>query len=90
VTLNRTLAFALTLATFWTTHAHAQAPARRLELEGYGGFSLGRFTSGGELSLPAPGDPITTSNPVFPSWSVPSWLFGDGSAFLNNVMAEFG
>ena len=74
---------------FWPMPAHAQA-ARRWELEGYGGFSLGRFTSEGTLSLPAPGDPITTSSPVFPSWSVPSWLFGDGSAFLNNVMADFG
>ena len=62
---------------------------RRWELEGYGGFSLGRLTSGGELTLPPAGDPITTSSPVFPSWSVPSWFFGDGAAFLNNVMADF-
>ena len=67
-----------------------EPPGRRWEIEGYGGFSLGRFTNGGELSLPPAGDPITTSSPVFPSWSVPSWFLGDGSAFLNNVMADFG
>ena len=92
------LAFSLTLVAMTPALARAQTPAsrapeqatRRWELEGYGGFSLGRFTSGGELSLPAPGDPIATSSPVFPSWSVPSWLFGDGSAFLNNAVADFG
>ncbi len=66
------------------------AAAPRWELEGYGGLSLGRFSSGGETTLPAAGAPITTSSPVFPSWSVPTWFIGDGAAFLNNVAAEFG
>jgi hypothetical protein len=62
----------------------------RWTVEGYGGISFGRFSRGGETSLPPAGAPITTSSPVFPSWSVPSWFFGDGAAFLNNVAAEFG
>jgi hypothetical protein len=93
VAVNRTLVFVLTLVVMAPTRALAQAPQaadRRWELEGYGGLSLGRFTSGGTATLPPAGAPITTSSPVFPSWSVPSWFFGDGAAFLNNVMADFG
>lgn len=60
------------------------------ELEGLGGVSLGRFSSGGSASLPAPGPPITTSSPIYPSWSVPSWFFGDGAQFINNVSEQFG
>jgi len=68
----------------------AHAAERKWEIEGYGGVSIGRFLSGGTLGLPGPGAPITTSSPVFPSWEVPSWFFGDGTAFLNNVASEFG
>lgn len=75
--------------------AFAQAPApsaqsSRWEIEVAGGLSLGRFTNGGRLDLPAAGAPIDTSSPVFPSWRVPTWLLGDGAAFMNNVAAEFG
>ena len=72
----------------------AQTSARpadtRWELEVAAGLSLGRVTHRGRLDLPGPGAPIDTSSPVFPSWRVPSWFFGDGAAFLNNVAAEFG
>ncbi len=66
-----------------------QADRPRWELEAYGGLSLGRRSSGGSLALPEPGAPIPTSSPIFPSWRVPSWYFGDGAAFLNNVAEEF-
>ena len=62
----------------------------RWEFEVAGGLSLGRITNGGRLDPPGPGVPIDTSSPVFPSWRVPSWFFGDGAAFLNNVAEEFG
>jgi hypothetical protein len=68
----------------------AAVVAPRWEIEGYGGLSLGRFSSGGEATLPLAGAPITTSSPVFPSWSVPTWFIGDGAGFLNNVAAAFG
>ena len=69
----------------------ASRPAdTRWELEVAGGLSLGRVTHRGRLDLPPAGAPIDTSSPVFPSWRVPSWFFGDGAAFLNNVAAEFG
>lgn len=84
----------LMVATPSVAFAQAAPPAsetpRRWELEAYGGLSLGRFSGGGTLTIPAAGAPIATSSPVFPSWSVPSWFFGDGAAFLNNVAAEFG
>ena len=71
--------------------AYAQAkPATKWEIEGLAGFSLGRLDWGGTTTLPPAGPPIVTSNPVFPSWSVPSWTFGDGAAFINSVAAEFG
>jgi hypothetical protein len=81
------LAFAAPAVAQTTT---ARPPDSRWELEVAGGLSLGRFTHGGRLDLPASGAPIDTSSPVFPSWRVPSWFFGDGAAFLNNVAAEFG
>ena len=51
--MNRTSAFVLTLATFLPTPAQAQArapepAARRWELEGYGGLSLGLEITGME------------------------------------------
>jgi len=73
--------------------APAPAPSSRAggwEIEAFGGVSLGRWSSGGKTVMPDPGPPITTSSPVYPSWRVPSWFFGDGAAFLNNVAAEFG
>jgi hypothetical protein len=85
-------AAAATPAAQTTTSGAARAPSSppKWELEGYGGVSLGRFSSGGEASLPPTGAPITTSSPVYPSWSVPSWFFGDGAQFLNNVSEQFG
>ena len=60
------------------------------EIEAVGGLSLGRWASAGtRLTQPA-GPPIATSSPVFPSWRVPSWFFGDGATFLNNVAADLG
>jgi hypothetical protein len=71
----------------------AGAPASRVEtprweIEASGALSTGRWTSGGRALTPDPGPPIVTSSPVFPSWRVPSWFFGDGAAFLNNVASE--
>jgi hypothetical protein len=60
------------------------------ELEMYGGVSLGRISSGGSLALPPPGPPIPTSNPVYPSWRVPTWFLGDGASYLNRVAQELG
>ncbi len=68
----------------------SQADRPRWEVDAYGGLSLGRRSSGGSLMLPEPGAPIATSSPIFPSWRVPSWYFGDGAAFLNSVAEEFG
>ena len=65
-------------------------PATKWEIEGLAGVSLGRIDWGGEATLPPAGAPIETSSPVFPSWRVPSWMFGDGAAFLNSVAGEFG
>ena len=82
---------ALALATPVSAQTTApRPPDTRWEVEVAGGLSLGRVTNGGRLDLPASGAPIDTSSPVFPSWRVPSWFFGDGAAFLNNVAAEFG
>jgi hypothetical protein len=58
-------------------------------VEFYGGLVAGRLSTGGTAALPDPGPPIGTSSPIFPSWQVPSWFFGDGAAFLNNVNEEF-
>ncbi len=60
----------------------------RWELEMYGGLSLGRLSSGGSLELPGPGAPIATSNPVYPSWRVPTWFLGDGAALVNRVAEQ--
>lgn len=63
---------------------------RTWEIEGYGGFPIGRVRSGGTSALPNPGPPITTSSPIFPSRQVPSWFLGDGTTLLNDVLGEFG
>ena len=68
--------------------AAAQVP--NWEIEGYGGVVAARTASGGSRTLPAPGLPIVTSNPIFPSHQVPSWFFGDGVALLNGVNGELG
>jgi hypothetical protein len=60
------------------------------ELEMYGGLSLGRHSAGGSLELPGPGAPIATSNPIYPSWRVPTWFLGDGASFVNRVAQELG
>jgi hypothetical protein len=66
------------------------AQDRRWEIEGYAGALVGQPMSAGTVTLPAPGPPIVTSTPTFPSRAVPSWLFGDGAALLNGVLQDFG
>jgi hypothetical protein len=66
----------------------AQEP--RWEIEGYGGVVAARTASAGSRTLPAPGAPLVTSNPTFPSHQVPSWFFGDGASTLNGANAELG
>ena len=70
------------------TASTVAAQERKWEIEFYGG---GAWTtaSQGTLTLPAPGAPIVTSSPIFPSREVPSFLFGDGATLLNDVNAEF-
>jgi hypothetical protein len=68
----------------------AVAQDRRWDVEGYGGVVAARTAGDGTRTLPAAGAPIVTSNPIFPSRQVPSWLFGDGATLLNGVNAEFG
>lgn len=70
--------------------AVSQSAPPKWEIEPYGGLSLGRMSSGGSVVLPEPGAPITTSSPVFPSWRIPTWFLGDGTAFINDVASQFG
>jgi opacity protein-like surface antigen len=75
--------------------ASASAPqtapsSPRWELEGHGGLSWGTAVSDGSAALPAPGMPIPSLSPLFPSRRTSSWFFGDGAAMLNSVNAEFG
>lgn len=60
------------------------------EIEGYGGMVAARTASAGSRTLPAPGPPLVTSNPTFPSHQIPSWFFGDGASVLNGANAELG
>jgi hypothetical protein len=60
------------------------------EIEGYGGGVAARAASEGSRTLPAPGAPLVTSNPTFPTHQVPSWFFGDGASVLNGVNGELG
>jgi hypothetical protein len=86
-------AFLYTIALVCTVPvpAFAQAaPATKWEVEGLAGVAFGRVDWGGTAALPPAGAPIPTSSPVFPSWRVPSWTFGDGAGFLNNVADELG
>jgi hypothetical protein len=64
-------------------------PAKRWEIEGYGGLSRFNSASTAPVDLPLSGAPITTSSPIVPSRQVPSWFFGDGASLLNAVNAEF-
>jgi hypothetical protein len=50
---------------------------------------MGSLTSGSS-ALPAPGAPIPTSSPLFPTRQTSSWLFGDGAVLLNGVNGAFG
>ena len=68
--------------------AWAQRPPGAWEIEPYGGLSA-PFATAGSVTLPAPGAPIVTSNPTFPTRAVPSWFFADGAALLNGVNQEF-
>jgi len=70
--------------------ASISAQERRWEVEGYGGLVAARTASAGSRTLPAPGAPIVTSNPTFPSHQIPSWFFGDGASLLNGANAELG
>jgi hypothetical protein len=86
-------AFLCTIAFVCTASvpAFAQtAPVTKWEVEGLAGMAFGRVDWGGTAALPPPGAPIPTSSPVFPSWRVPSWTFGDGADFLNKLASEFG
>src|SRR4051812_5981082 len=65
------------------------AQDRRWEIEAYGGVA-GRAATGGSRTLPAPGAPLVTSTPTFPSREVPSWFFGDGAVLMNGVIHDFG
>ena len=70
------------------TTSSTQPP--RVEVEAYGAFGH-LFDSGDTaLSLPAPGAPIGTSSPFFPSRKISSWFFGDGATLLNDVNAQLG
>jgi hypothetical protein len=70
--------------------ASAAAQTSSWEIEGYGGIVAARTASEGSRTLPAPGPPLVTSNPTFPSHQVPSWFFGDGASLLNGVNGELG
>jgi hypothetical protein len=69
--------------------ASIAAQDRRWEIEGYGGITAAQSESAGTVTLPAAGGPLVTSNPIFPTRETPSWLFGDGAALLNGVVAAF-
>lgn len=70
--------------------ASIAAQERSWEVEGYGGIVGARTASAGSRTLPAPGPPLVTSNPTFPSHQIPSWFFGDGASVLNGANAELG
>jgi hypothetical protein len=78
------------LASGRSADAQTQAPpAHPWEIEGAAGIGTG-FLTNGSTSLPAPGAPIATSSPIFPSRQASSWMFGDGAVLLNSVNAAFG
>ncbi len=65
------------------------AIAQQWELEVHGGVALTHTPRSGESSLPPPGPSIPTYD-VGTSRRVASWLFGDGSTQLNQVIASLG
>lgn len=85
----RPLTAAVLVLLLCAVRAEAQGADRRWEVEGAAGISAGSLTSG-STALPAPGPPIATSSPLFPSRQTSSWLFGDGAALLNGVNNAFG
>lgn len=84
----RALAIATLCACVVPARAAAQDP--RWEVEAYGGLGAAQIASAGLRTLPPPGAPLVTSNPIFPSRETSSWFFGDGAALLNGVNADFG
>jgi hypothetical protein len=68
----------------------AAAQSSGWEIEGYGGVVAARTAGEGSRTLPAPGPPLVSSNPTFPSHQVPSWFFGDGASLLNGANGELG
>jgi len=83
-------AIAACLAVAPSAWAQSSANQSRWEVEGYGGAALLFGSGDGSVTLPAPGPPIATSSPIFPSRRVPSWFFGDGALLLNQVNEQFG
>jgi hypothetical protein len=78
------------------TPAFAQGPVAappagtgRWEIEFHGGVVTAKRPHGGTTTLPAPGAPILTSSPIFPSRETSTWLIGDGTVLVNDVAAEF-
>jgi hypothetical protein len=80
----------LALAACVLVPASVGAQEPRWEIEGYGGIVAARTASAGSRTLPAPGPPLVTSNPTFPSREIPSWFFGDGASVLNGANTELG
>ncbi len=70
--------------------AQTATPARRWQVEAFGGLSIFDLPTDGTSQLPPPGEPLLTSGPINQSRRVTTWFLGDGSALLNGVNAEFG
>ena len=70
--------------------AAQQNPPARWSIEINGGAAVSTAPGTGTVTFPLPGAPLVTSNPIFPTWQVPSWFFGDGAAMLNNAVADYG
>jgi hypothetical protein len=70
--------------------APALAQERTWDVEFYAGGVIAGASGAGTRALPAPGAPLVTSTPIFPSRETSSWFFGDGAALLNAVNGQFG
>jgi hypothetical protein len=86
---RRNIALAIGAIGILANAVPASAQPRRWEVEGAIGVAAGALSSGSSV-LPAPGPPIATSSPLFPSRQTSSWLFGDGAQLLNSVNTAFG